>query len=64
MTQSEIHEILNIIFLLPLIIKPNKPLLFKAFSETNLSLLNFSTGEGNGNPLQYSCLENPMDGRA
>ena len=20
-------------------------------------------GEGNGNPLQYSCLENPMDGR-
>ena len=19
------------------------------------------TGEGNGNPLQYSCLENPMD---
>ena len=23
-----------------------------------------SLGEGNGNPLQYSCLENPMDGRA
>ena len=21
-------------------------------------------GEGNGNPLQYSCLENTMDGRA
>ena len=21
-------------------------------------------GEGNGNPLQYSCLGNPMDGRA
>ena len=21
-----------------------------------------SLGEGNGNPLQYSCLENPMDG--
>ena len=21
-------------------------------------------GEGNGNPLQYSCLENPMDGEA
>ena len=21
-----------------------------------------SCGEGNGNPLQYSCLENPMDG--
>ena len=22
------------------------------------------TGEGNGTPLQYSCLENPMDGGA
>ena len=21
-------------------------------------------GDGNGNPLQYSCLENPVDGRA
>ena len=21
----------------------------------------YSPGEGNGNPLQYSCLENPMD---
>ena len=23
-----------------------------------------SPGEGNGNPLRYSCLENPMDGGA
>ena len=23
-----------------------------------------SPGEGNGNPLQYSCLENPRDGGA
>ena len=23
-----------------------------------------SPGEGNGNPLQYSCLENSMDGGA
>ena len=23
-----------------------------------------SPGEGNGNPLQYSCLENPMDREA
>ena len=23
-----------------------------------------SAGEGNGHPLQYSCLENPMDGGA
>ena len=24
----------------------------------------FYNGEGNGTPLQYSCLENPMDGGA
>ena len=24
----------------------------------------FYFGEGNGTPLQYSCLENPMDGGA
>ena len=23
-----------------------------------------SPGEGNGNPLQYSCLKNPIDGEA
>ena len=23
-----------------------------------------SAGEANGNPLQYSCLENPLDGGA
>ena len=23
-----------------------------------------SPGEGNGSPIQYSCLENPMDGGA
>ena len=27
-------------------------------------LLQVSLGEGNGTPLQYSCLENPMDGGA
>ena len=26
--------------------------------------LGISPAEGNGNPLQYSCLENPMDGGA
>ena len=24
----------------------------------------YKFGEGNGTPLQYSCLENPMDGGA
>ena len=30
----------------------------------SISELGRSPGEGNGNLLQYSCLENPMDGRA
>ena len=32
----------------------------------NISLYNIreTDGEGNGTPLQYSCLENPMDGGA
>ena len=31
---------------------------------SSISGLGRSPGEGNGNPLQYSCLENPMDRRA
>ena len=27
----------------------------------SISGLGRSHGEGNGNPIQYSCLENPMD---
>ena len=30
----------------------------------SVSGLGRSPGEGNGNPLQYSCLENTMDGGA
>ena len=30
----------------------------------NLSLIKKEAGEGNGTPLQYSCLETPMDGGA
>ena len=33
-----------------------------AKSRTRLS--DFTFGEGNGTPLQYSCLENPLDGGA
>ena len=37
-----------------------------ARSQTRLKQLSLHgcTGEGNGNPLQYSCLENPGDGGA
>ena len=37
-------------------------LVFPALQANSLPLSHL--GEGNGNPLQYSCLENPMDGRA
>ena len=36
-----------------------------ACNEGDLALIPWSgrsPGEGNDNPLQYSCLENPMDG--
>ena len=33
-------------------------------ANSDLSLSHRISGEGNGNPLQYSCLENPMDGGA
>ena len=32
--------------------------------DMNLTKLWVRIGEGNGTPLQYSCLENPMDGGA
>ena len=35
-----------------------------AKSRTRLSEFTHMIGEGNSSPLQYSCLENPMDGGA
>ena len=35
-----------------------------AMQETWVQSLGRFPGEGNGNPLQYSCVENPMDGGA
>ena len=32
-----------------------------SFLVSFLSRPNYLWGEGHGNPLQYSCLENPMD---
>ena len=36
----------------------------KLRSEEEYGSLEAEFGEGNGTPLQYSCLENPMDGAA
>ena len=35
--------------------------LYFAIGSSFLDYLVLKIGEGNGNPLQYSCLENPMD---
>ena len=34
---------------------------YNAGDQGSVPGLGRSPGEGNGNPLQYSCLENPMD---
>ena len=41
-----------------------KRLAYNAGDLGSISGLGRSSGEGNGNPLQYSCLENNMDGGA
>ena len=50
--------------LLPIYGKNNQVLVHLPVMFEELYLANFimSCGEGNGTPLQYSCLENPMDG--
>ena len=37
---------------------------YSPWSCKELDMTKWLTGEGNGSPLQYSCLENPMDGGA
>ena len=36
----------------------------KIIKYLGINLPKETNGEGNGTPLQYSCLENPMDGGA
>ena len=63
---------MELLFLKPLIAHIKSSLvvqMVKAFAYNagdlgSISGLGRSPGEGNGNPLQYSCLENAMDGGA
>ena len=41
--------------------RPGKASAYKAGHLGSIPGFGRSPGEGNGNPLQYSCLENPMD---
>ena len=38
--------------------------LLQAKQRLHIEFRGYHVGEGNGNPLQYSCLENPIDGGA
>ena len=52
---------------LPLVLRGGSGGKVSAYNAGNLGLIPGSgrtTGEGNGNPLQYSCLGNPMDEEA
>ena len=37
---------------------------YRVLQDIEYSSLCYKVGEGNGTPLQYFCLENPMDGGA
>ena len=62
----EAHENMGILSGETYIIKIETNINFRTikgnFWFTKLLLTRFKNGEGNGNPLQYSCLENPMGG--
>ena len=42
----------------------NEPAHLLHWQADSLPLSHWGSREGNGNPVQYSCLENPMDGGA
>ena len=52
------HSIISLVFIFWVL----RPWTFAVLSA--LLIPNMQDGEGNGTPLQYSCLENPMDGGA
>ena len=43
---------------------PSDEINMKPFYVGNWAVFKGVLGEGNGTPLQYSCLENPVDGGA
>ena len=46
----------------PILLKPLQTSKIMIIRRADLFSLGINIGEGNGTPLQYSCLENPMDG--
>ena len=58
-SHSRLTNHVHVQFLLQVVVEPGL-LIWLLFSTEVV----YETGEGNGTPLQYSCLENPMDGGA
>ena len=46
------------------ILEARKPVRLLQFPGWEMAMAEPGNGEGKGTPLQYSCLENPMDGGA
>ena len=65
MMASLLQDIISLLKLLLFMVQliPRKCYIFKKMIRLK-GLLNIKLGEGNSTPLQYSCLENPMDGGA
>ena len=59
-----LYRSLSDLYIFPENIKIEIYFLIVYFSRFFSDLCNNITEEGNGTPLQYSCLENPMDGGA
>ena len=59
--QEEDITILNIWTSLVAQMVKRLPTMWETRVQSHFLLQGRSPGEGNGNPLQYSCLENPMD---
>ena len=57
-THTHTHTLINLVSLVASVVN-NPPA--NAGNMSSIPGLSRSPGEGNGNPLQYSCLGNPMD---
>ena len=68
LSSSKEYWVLRLLIFLPEILIPAcasfSPAFLMMYSAQKLNKQGEDNGEGNGTPLQYSCLENPMDGGA
>ena len=68
MTRSTVINVSLLVVHIPILVFPGgsdgKASAYNGGDLGSIPGLGRSPGEGNGNPLQYSCLEKPMDGGA